>query len=332
MKKKWMIALMLLLAAMLACSLPISPAPDGITDSIEPSPGDADSELAPTQTNAPALLTPTLVPPTPLADNSATPVPPTPILPTETPVPPTSTSIPPTITPLPPTPTLVPPTPTLPDRRAGAPSEAPFIKKSPVIDGDWGDWDAYNAKQYPATVVVYGKANWSGEDDLRASYRVAWDNTFLYIAVKVVDDEYVQNQTGENIYKGDSVEILLDTDIKGDFNSVKLSLDDYQIGISPGVDTPGYNMEAYRWYPASLAGSLHGIEMAVIAIPGLYRLEAAIPWTALGVIPVQGMHFGFALSASDNDKVTGAVQQTMVSSAPGRVLTDPTSWGDLTLK
>ena len=151
-----------------------------------------------------------------------------------------------------------------------------------MIDGDWADWDAFNAKQYPATAVVYGKAKWSGEDDLRASYRVAWDSTFLYIAVKVVDDEYVQNQTGENIYKGDSVEILLDTDIKGDFNSAKLSLDDYQVGISPGVDTPGRNMEVYRWYPASLAGSLLGAQVAAIIGAGIVPVRSSHSMVVIG--------------------------------------------------
>ncbi len=60
-----------------------------------------------------------------------------------------------------------------------------------------------------------------------------------------------------------------------------------------------------------------------------YDMEAAIPWSVFGVSPQAGLHYGFAFSISDDDKPGSAVQQKMVSTAPGRSLQDPTTWGDL---
>jgi hypothetical protein len=72
--------------------------------------------------------------------------------------------------------------------------------------------------------------------------------------------------------------------------------------------------------------------MAAVTSAGLWRLEAAIPWSVLGITPANGMHLGFAVSVSDNDKADENLQQSMISSTPNRVLTDPTTWGDLTLE
>jgi hypothetical protein len=60
-------------------------------------------------------------------------------------------------------------------------------------------------------------------------------------------------------------------------------------------------------------------------------VEAAIPWTDFGVVPYAGENLGFAFSASDNDDSTQNVQQSMVSSTPGKRLTNPTTWAELSL-
>jgi len=65
---------------------------------------------------------------------------------------------------------------------------------------------------------------------------------------------------------------------------------------------------------------------------GITRVEAAIPWNVLGVVPAAGQSYGFAVSASDNDDTGQNLQQGMVSSVPTRVLVDPTTWGELQLK
>jgi hypothetical protein len=202
----------------------------------------------------------------------------------------------------------------------------------PTLDGDWGEWKSVG-REYPATNVVYGKSNWANEDDLAGSFYTGWDANYLYIAVKVRDDKYVQNATGQNIFKGDSVELLIDTNLLGDYYSDSLSGDDYQIGISAGRPTIGDgNAEAYLWYPSGKAGAPAGVKIAGRDEGSVYRVEAAIPWSVLGVTPQSGMRFGFALSISDCDKAGDTIQESMVSSAPGRSLVNPTTWHDLVLK
>ena len=181
---------------------------------------------------------------------------------------------------LPPAPTstaTLPPTPTrtsLPiNMRNGPSASAAFLSKAPVIDGPWSEWDT---RAFNADHVVFGKSSHTGGEDLGASYRVGWDNTYLYLAVKVYDDSFVQNASGASMFKGNSVEILLDTNVIGDFYSDVLSGDDFQLGISAGKGALGQNMEAYLWYPSGKAGAVSRGKDGRRKITGIYRLEAAI--------------------------------------------------------
>ncbi len=212
--------------------------------------------------------------------------------------------------------------------RPAGKAKATFLATAPTLDGIWDEW---TTTAYPAKFVVFGKSNWTGKDDLEASYRIGWDNTYLYLAVKVIDEKYVQNATGVDIYKGDSIELLLDTNLLGDLNSAQLSTDDYQLVVSPGKpDTKG-TKEAYLYFPSSVAGGRPQVKIGSVGGDGLYRIEFAVPWSMLGVTPTNGQQFGFALSVNDNDNPSANEQQTMVSNDADRVLTDPTSWMLLTL-
>jgi hypothetical protein len=124
----------------------------------------------------------------------------------------------------------------------------------------------------------------------------------------------------------------LDTNLFSDFSDASLSSDDFQLGISPGRGDIDDDTEAYLWYPRSTAGSRDQVKIAAVEGPGLYRVEAAIPWSVFGVTPAEGLQIGFALSASDNDDTGENVQQSMSSSVPNRMLTNPTTWGELILK
>ena len=62
-----------------------------------------------------------------------------------------------------------------------------------------------------------------------------------------------------------------------------------------------------------------------------YFLEAALPWTSLGLPPLPGARLGLAASVSDNDTPGTDVQECMISTAPQRDWQDPTTWGTLLL-
>lgn len=306
-KFKITMAIVLMGLSMLACSLPFGAAtviPASAT------PNGTLTALVETLTAFPPLpkvITATLRPSeTPTQTATATQVPPTPTV--------TSTY------------TVVPPT-ALP-QRSGAYVVAPYLYTAPTLDGNWDEW---STTEYSAGYVVYGSANRVNADDLDAAFRTGWDNQYLYIAVKVRDDHYVQNATGQDLYKGDSIEVLMDTDLYGDFYYNQLSADDYQLGISPGNPDTGGAKEAFLWFPRSISGSRPQVQIAATGGDGVYRVEAAIPWSVFGVLPYSGEHLGFALSVSDNDNPTSNVQESMVSNVPGRRLTNPTTWGELVL-
>src|SRR3989304_5892053 len=100
----------------------------------------------------------------------------------------------------------------------------------------------------------------------------------------------------------------------------------------PGGTCSGATLWGCRWTPTGLAGTPAGVTLKAVRTDEGYDLEARIPWSALGgVTPAAGDSFGFALSLSDNDRAGQALQQSMVPPVRGRLLTNPTTWGPLTL-
>jgi hypothetical protein len=264
---------------------------------------------------APAITT-VLIPSVTLARGPATePTATLPPTPTQW-VPPSATSVPPAS-----------PTPAGVARPNGAVVLATRRTSPPTLDGNLADWPPLTGR---IEHVTFNAANWAGAGDLSGLYAVAWDEGYLYLAAQVMDDVHVQTQHGAQIFRGDSLELLLDVDLAGDFDDDALSADDYQLGFSPGAlngDTP----EVYLWFPRDRAGAPPGVAMAAQAAGPGYTLEAALPWALFNVTPSVRQRFGFAISASDNDTPNTAEQQSMVSNVETRRLTNPMSWGTLEL-
>lgn len=204
---------------------------------------------------------------------------------------------------------------------AGRPANAP------VVDSDLGEW----ALDLRLDQNAYGGDQWTGLGDAVADYALAWDDTRLYLAVRVSDDVFVQTQRGETLFRGDSLELLFDSDLGADFDSAELSADDLQLGLSPG-DFSGIGADTFLWFPASLKGASTGVSLAARKTGSGFDLEAAIPWSLFGVSPVAGARYGFLLSLNDNDMPNSATQQSMISSTTGRRLTNPTTWATLELR
>lgn len=253
----------------------------------------------------------------------------TPIPVTDTPLPTatlTNTALPPTLTA---TQTKIPVVGVTPIPSRDAVVSATYLSTAPTLDGVWDEW---TTTQYPIKNLIFGASNWTGEDDLEGSYRVGWNSQYLFLAVKVKDDIYVQNASGANLYKGDMVELLLDTNLQGDFYYNVLSADDYQLGLSPGNPDTNGTKEAYLFFPSTLAGTKDSVIIASVSQSGLYRMEAAIPWSLFNTTPYSGAKYGFAMRISDNDNGGQNVQQSMMANIAGNVLANPTTWAELWLQ
>lgn len=246
-------------------------------------------------------------------------------------VPPTLTRPPTEVPPIGAATVTLPPSPTIPPAGAGN-VDVPRLTTPPTVDGNLGDWPA--APIAASNFQVFSVAGWDGSADLTAVWHLGWTPSHLYVAVRVSDDRHVQIESGDRTYRGDSVEMQIDTDRAGDF-APRLSPDDYQFVLSPG-DFAGRPAEAYRFRGDSGGGipGFPGHSVAVAALPDGegYTLEASIPWADIGVTPQAGLVLGLALNANDNDRVGEAVQEVMLSHVPTRTLTDPTGWGTMTLR
>lgn len=208
---------------------------------------------------------------------------------------------------------------------------AGFVAQAPTVDGSAEEWPAGSPVE--SVYRVHAVEDWDGSSDLQAEWRLAWTDAALYVVVVVADDVHVQTQTGTQIFRGDSVEMQIDTEPGADAGSVNPAT--YQIVLSPG-DFAGLPPAAVRFRGAS-DGSIpqapgHSIQVAAQQTPQGYVLEAEIPWQDLNVTPAPGMVLGLALNANDNDTPGTARQEIMMSNAPNRTLTDPSTWGTLTLE
>jgi hypothetical protein len=260
--------------------------------------------------------------------------------PTDTPVPPTlpalATDTPGQAAPSPTADTLTPegtsPAATAaasPTRPNGDPVRAVYASTPPTIDGELSEW---TSTPYAANETVpLGAEDWTGASDLSATFYVSWDPDYLYVAVRRTDDTFVQISWGRYMYRGDDVEIQIDTDLAVDFDTDGMSSDDYQIGLSPG-NFSSIQPEAYRWYPRSLESWINSAAVAAKLTTDGYTLEAKIPWSAFNLSPESGGHYGFALALSDNDLAGTSTWQSMVANVGTRVLNDPTTWGTLILE
>lgn len=323
-KNSMLVAVFLVLMIILAaCTWPFGSAPIPV---VEGTPNATLTALFDTSKNIPATITPaamaTNLPELPTVEAfTAT------ATASETP---TSTIAPTSTNTLAPTATLAPAT-AAPSYRGNAQLAARYLSKVPVQDGTYAEWVDYTNK-YTTPYFIWGKANWVNHADQEGAFAVAWDNTNLYIGVKVTDDVYTQNNTGDQIYVGDAVEILIDTDLLGDFYTTTLSADDYQLGLSAGNPATGVASNAYLWFPSNVKGTRSQVALSYLFESStVYRIEAAIPWSMLGVTPYSGLRLGFAVNIDDNDNVSTYDKVTMLSSASGLAVVNPTTWGELLL-
>jgi hypothetical protein len=205
--------------------------------------------------------------------------------------------------------------------------------ESPVVDGLLSEWTSVPA--FVSAHRVYSAAGWDSSEDLTAIWRLAWDDENLYIAAEVGDDVHVQTQTGNQIYRGDSLEMQIDIGRARNVNATKLNSDSFQLVLSPG-DFAGLPPSAFR-FRGNNVGQMrddpgYNIVVAAQHTATGYSLEAAIPWTDLFVTPRLGLVLGATFNANDNDVSGTAVQEVMLSNVPTRTFSDPSSWGTLTLQ
>ena len=164
-------------------------------------------------------------------------------------------------------------------------AEIPQASSPPSIDGSVDDaWSEVTER--PFQHAVQGSVD--GESDLGGGWRATWDSDALYLLAEVSDDS--RSVDSEAFWQDDSVEVYVDGD-----NSKRAAYDgenDFQI--------------VFRRGDSNVSGTVPndiGDDFAWAETDEGYRLEAALPWSALA--PNQtieaGQVIGFDCHVNDDD-------------------------------
>ncbi len=190
---------------------------------------------------------------------------------------------------------------------------APHVTAPPTIDGDPADWAAVPVMALSGKdAVVRSPQFWTGDADLSAVVRYAWDEKALYLSVDVTDDVFLQDNTGFDTWRGDCLQLGFDldagkavtttgnlvADIAGRHRSSEIDLALTKLGPE-AYRTSSYDGNALK------VGQLtpQELKVAVVHRDGKLYYEASIPWITLGRgdAPKPGERIGVALTANDMD-------------------------------
>ncbi|MFO7929751.1 MAG: sugar-binding protein [Candidatus Humimicrobiaceae bacterium] len=167
----------------------------------------------------------------------------------------------------------------------------------PLIDADIQEWDIY--EKFSNFVPTIKKENYTSHTDISGTFYSCWDEDNFYFAVQVIDDVFSQSFTGDQLNNGDSVVIVLDTDLEGDYQIQFLNSDDYQIEVSPG-NFNNIAAEAFIRWPSN--SSPNGADIKSSRLSNGYLIEASIPWDNFtNYHPQDEDMLGFTISILDTD-------------------------------
>jgi len=208
--------------------------------------------------------------------------------------------------------------------QSGAPVFAFKAYVAPIIDGSISEWEFFDEASISNPTIK--KENFTNLRDCSGIYYTCWDDTNFYLAVQVVDDVFNQSFTGNQINKGDSLSIIFDTDLAGDFSIPFYSSDDLQIDLSAG-NFAGIPAEAFIYYPSEVP---KGVEVAATRLANGYIIETAIPWSNFISYGPKDMDvIGFTISIFDTDNLEST--ELVVSSSKQFEINNVTMLGTLVL-
>ena len=201
---------------------------------------------------------------------------------------------------------------------AGAPGIeiglAPVVRTTqpPVIDGQAEEsWSAA-----PKRRLEHSKGLVPRSADLQGSFRAMWDAAALYLFVEVLDDRKVRNQV--NPWLDDSVEAYVDGDAsRGDTYDDRNDHQFVFVWNDPTVHRPKGEARP-------------GVRFAQAEWEYGYRMEIALPWSAIGATRKAGDAIGLDVHVNDNDG-TGREDKLMWSDAADLASGDPRRFGRATL-
>jgi len=200
------------------------------------------------------------------------------------------------------------------------PLAMPFKEDPPImVDGDLSDWDVVvcplilNEKHQYKTDSIDPK-NYNGPQDLSAIVKTAWRDYGFFIMIKVTDNFHNQQFNGKNVWRGDHVELFLDTIPAVKTPEDTQSSGQYHFMLSPG-NFKEIKPEIVGFFPANL--KLQDTKIEAVKTSDGYIIEAEIPWSNFKIKGVQDKIIGLDIWISDTDEFdhqqSYGVQKTLLT-------------------
>lgn len=194
------------------------------------------------------------------------------------------------------------------------------------VDGQLSEWRGFTPIRIDSAAQCISGANrWKGSADLSGHIFLAYNASYLYIAGEIRDDKLVNDQKGILMWNGDCIQIFIDADLDGDYDSAVYNDDDFSFGISPGND--GKSPEWTIWQPA---GKRVGANLGLTRTSEGYDFEFAVPWDQIGMRPAPGKAFGMGFILIDSDEP--GVVKSQLANVPANAWRNPTLFAKVTIR
>ncbi|HBR23090.1 MAG TPA: hypothetical protein DD782_00865 [Firmicutes bacterium] len=198
------------------------------------------------------------------------------------------------------------------------------------VDGQLSEWRGFSQINInSAAQCISGANRWKGSADLSGRIMLAYSASHLYIAGEIRDDKLINDQKGILMWNGDCVQVFIDTDLDGDYDTTVYNADDFSFGISPGTD--GKAPEWTIWQPAGKQiGTILGTSLGLVRTSEGYNFELAIPLEHIGLRPTPGKSFGMGIILIDSDEP--GVVKSQLANVPANAWRDPTLFAKVTFR
>ena len=200
-------------------------------------------------------------------------------------------------------------------------ADAPRARGPIAIDGTTANWPGIPPEVISGKHVVIGPDSGGVE----GTFKLCWDDTNLYVLASIVDPTPLQNKQTDphSIWSGDALEIFLGSEKLNEGGPLLFS--DRHLAISAGASGKALYMDYNSPKPYACE---------TILIPGgdgkSYTLEAAIPWTGLGVKPQTGTELLFDIAIDDSTDGQMRIRQ-ITWNGTDKDSGDRTHWGRIKL-
>lgn len=191
------------------------------------------------------------------------------------------------------------------------------------IDGNLNEW--------PTAALISFEPRNAGRSSGVLYFMYDQDN--LYIAGEVKDGSpALNNQTGGNVYKGDGIEVFINTDPNADPNRNSMGPDDRQFDINPGTQS------TWCWQNnAAIEGAEVVFKKTDFGETETgYVVEAKIPLKSLNpkfaFVPGNQISFAAAIDFSNDDGTDRDVQATWNHGPDAPLFAYPNLWGTAIVK